>query len=293
MDSLDTASPGIPCHPNNLEGRKKLFKTLASTICAALCIAGVSSAYAKDIPLFSGTTVAESQLADTGKTLGRDSSGNPLDSATASGESGVQLPGAGNTIPKDYAINTTPSEIVDNLTNTLDILDPNNHFLSTGLHTYVQVSWSSGYVLTNRNNYDFEVGHQGSTTKGPEGILASVRVLNGDWTQWLWVTPKPPTSSGSPYYYSQYDLTSFGLSGSALIDAIRITNTIAGQTRDGFNNSINGGTGFVAERCSPSLNYIAALSTLETPPVPEPAGLLSLGCGALGLLGFVTRRRRA
>lgn len=255
-----------------------MFKVLASTLCAAICIMGASSSNAASVTLFSGTTVDSSQLANTGYALpyeGTNSSLSALGSGVYSTATGWIAGGAS-------LVYTIDSDV-----NSYDSFDIDNAFAKAGVHAYMEVSWAN-QVLTNGAGADFEIGESGSA----EGVLASVKVAGGSWTNWMWVLQSP----GGANYYGQYDLSNFGLSGDATVEAIRLTNTVVGQTTDDFGHTMidpaTGGT-FVASHCDSDPNYIAALSTLETPPVPEPMGLISLGSGALGLLGFAIRRRRA
>ncbi len=263
-------------------------KRFVLAICTTLCALAVGSANAANVTLSDGSSVDSSRLVDTGVALRYTGANTAFQNADGSGRTGIAY--AGN-MPY-YGDPTKTSLILTGITdtdtaNTWDSFDPDNSWSGAGVHSIMELSWL-GKVLSNTSGNDFQIGEQGSL----EGILASVKVTGGSWTGWLWAQQYITVSSNG---FGNWDLTNFGVADGATIEAIRLTQTVGGQTQDDFGNTIHGdgagGLGFTLGHCDADPTYVAALHDTTAAPVPEPGGLLSLGVGAMGFLGYALRRR--
>ncbi|QDU28464.1 Pentaxin family protein [Anatilimnocola aggregata] len=108
--------------------------------------------------------------------------------------------------------------------------------VGTDLRSGVELSWSGPQTLVNADGDDFVVYESSSNPTGPDGFLVQVHVAGGGWTR-LRYEPHDSRqnyigNTGEGAFATAFDLSSFGLSNTDAIDAIRIVSMTSGDRID-------------------------------------------------------------
>lgn len=108
--------------------------------------------------------------------------------------------------------------------------------VGTEFRSGIELSWGGGQTLVNAAGNDFVVYESSSNPTGPDGFLVQVHVAGGGWTRLRYELHDSrqnyvgSTSAGA--FATAFDLSSFGLSSTAAIDAIRIVSMTSGDRID-------------------------------------------------------------